>query len=205
MLKLLTGVRGLAVGAGLCAMAMAAPVSAQGGSDPRFLRTDATGLILFDGLVTLPRQDTYRVRGAHSWVEQDGPLAEVEVEFTAPEMAGAVCKLRVGQTDEDDIEEGRAALREVLEDFDRNRQNPNSALRGRHRPGLMSGNSNSINNDIPYLSTYASSERGGHEESAYWVIPHNGTLYGVVNECAAPSSADRQRLRSDFRVRLRRP
>lgn len=205
MLKQLTGVRGLAVAAGLCAMVMAAPVSAQGGSDPRFLRTDATGIILFDGLVTLPRQDTYRVRDAHSWIEQDGPLAEVEVEFTAPEMAGAVCRLRVGQTDEDDIEEGRAALREVLEDFDRDRQNPNSALRARHRSGLMSGNSNSINNDIPYVATYASSERGGHEQSAYWVILRNGTLYGVVNECTAPSSADRQRLRSDFPVRLRRP
>jgi hypothetical protein len=205
LLKQLTGVRGLAVAAGLCAMAMTAAVSAQGGPDPRFLRTDATGLTLFDGLLTLPRRDTYRVRSAHSRIEQDGPLVEVEVEFTAPEMAGAVCKLRVGQTAEDDIEEGRAALREVLEDFDRSRQTPNSALRSRHRLGLTSGNSNSINNGTPYLSTYASSESGGHEEAAYWVIPQNGTLDGVVKECTAPSSADRRRMSSDFPVRLRRP
>lgn len=198
-------IRGLSVAAAVFSVMLAFPAPAQPGTDPRILRMDDTRIVLFDGMVTVARQETYRVEDARSEVDGDGlPSAIVDISFTAADLEGGGCTLEMGRTDETDLEVVRTMLGEILSQFEAGIRNRSAASQARQGRVLTHGNSNSINSDRPYIATHVTSERGGLEVNQYWFINYNGRIHGYINECTLPGSADQNRLWSDFPIRRRR-
>lgn|GEM_PF-5294245 len=198
--SVIVGLSGLAL---VFPAATAVPAWAQDSSDPRVLRTDATGIILFDGLVTLPRRASYEVEEAYSRATGDELSVFVDIAFTAADMADGGCSLEMARTEETDMESGRSVLREVLSDFNNSVRNRTSDTGDRNGPVVSHGNSNSIDLARPYLSTYKRTQRGGHEVKSYYILSQNGRLYAILNECTFPGNTDLARVWSDFPIRLR--
>jgi hypothetical protein len=195
--------RGLSVAAAISTATIAAPALAQSTADPRVLRIDDTGVVLFDGMVTIAHQDTYRVESARTEVDDGMPVATVDISFTAADLAGGRCKLEMGRTDEADLEVVRASLTDVLSRFEADMRHRSSASAAGQARILTHGNSNSINSERPYISTYATSQQGGLEVSQYWFTSYNGRIHGYINECTLPGRADQARLRSELPLRTR--
>lgn len=196
-------IRALSVAAAVSTAMVAIPALAQSSTDPRVLRIDDTGIVLFDGMVTIAHQNTYRVEYARAEVDGGLPAATVDISFTAADLEGGGCKLEMGRTDATDLTAVRAMLAEILREFEDGIRSRSSLSRERQGRILTHGNSNNINSERPHLATYVTSERGGHEITQYWFMSYDGDVHGYINECTLPGGADRDRLRTDFPLRRR--
>jgi len=198
-------IRNLPVAAAVSAAMIAAPALAQDTTDPRVLRIDDTEVTLFDGMVTIARQDSYRIDTARTEVDDGLPAATLDILFTEADLDGGGCKLEMGRVDETDLEVVREVLAGILDAFPDDIRNRNSVSREQQGRILTHGSSNSINSERPYIATYVTTERGGHEIRQYWFTSDNGRIHGYLNECTLPGSADRSRLQSAFPLRTPLP